>query len=671
MPERPGTHNPPPPKDLPMPSGSFPQGTSPKGWVKKLWMGIAIAFLATGVFFAGFFGAKALFDKEKPMGASEGGLMRLAFLQQGDVWIAEHDGSRIVEEKRITWMGGCRSPAWSADGRRVIFVSSGDSILEASEQGNTRYLLTANEWRDFLSERITNTISFEKHDLADLAVSRDDRYLFFAVRREKDDGGGLLARKDLQTGTIETLPVPGHRFAISPNGDLLVTAWEKVDEVEGRRSALFLYRTPYQDTGRRIGGDDLSLGAFSHDGDRIAAFQENSSTFYIFDLEGNVMKTYDLGALRPMDRPSFTPDGENLVFTAPDENGRFGLYSVLLKDGDANKLREDVTSASWSPVIYTETLARSWREAEKGEGQRFIAYERGGDIYLYDLDADVESKLVADGTAIDPYISQDQSKVIYVSFKDGLVFKETQGSSSPPLRKGQIYEAEVASGKVRKLVDMPEANCYSPCYSPDGRHIAFARETFSKDEGEGLYVFDVQLCLMDKETGRWEVLTESTNGWEWRGFENLSFTGDGKQLYYIDQGEGIVEAKTISLIDKEKRKNPKSLDEEKGIPYTYAIAFSRDGQFLAAEHGRFSPQGERVLIMDLKSGKSSAPAGLQEFARKPQNVTSFSPDGRFLLFGLSVHTEVEAKNVREEDIYVVSVDGKEKRKIAVGRNPTF
>ncbi len=51
---------------------------------------------------------------------------RIAFVRQGDIWVAKTDGTG---ERRLTHLGACGGPALSPDGRRVAFHCRGDQDL--------------------------------------------------------------------------------------------------------------------------------------------------------------------------------------------------------------------------------------------------------------------------------------------------------------------------------------------------------------------------------------------------------------------------------------------------------------------------------------------------------------------------------------------------------------
>jgi TolB protein len=94
--------------------------------------------------------------------------------------------------------------------------------------------------------------------------------------------------------------------------------------------------------------------------------------------------------------------------------------------------------------------------------QRKIAYERGENIFVADSDG-THSKKIAEGAL--PEISPDGKRVAF----------NTEGDAkNRPGPERDIAIADVASGKVTVLKDIPGDNCFGPVWSPDGTKLAFS-----------------------------------------------------------------------------------------------------------------------------------------------------------------------------------------------------
>jgi TolB protein len=94
--------------------------------------------------------------------------------------------------------------------------------------------------------------------------------------------------------------------------------------------------------------------------------------------------------------------------------------------------------------------------------RRKIAYERGKNIFVADADG-THSRKIAEGAL--PEISPDGTRVAF----------NTEGDAkNRPGPERHIAIADVASGKVTVLPNIPSDNCFGPVWSPDGKQLAFS-----------------------------------------------------------------------------------------------------------------------------------------------------------------------------------------------------
>src|SRR5436190_10132957 len=93
---------------------------------------------------------------------------------------------------------------------------------------------------------------------------------------------------------------------------------------------------------------------------------------------------------------------------------------------------------------------------------RKIAYERRDDIFVADADG-THQKKIASGAL--PEISPDGTRV---------AFNTSEDSKTRPGPERHIAVADLATGKVTVLKDIPSDNCFGPVWSPDGNKIAFS-----------------------------------------------------------------------------------------------------------------------------------------------------------------------------------------------------
>jgi TolB protein len=94
--------------------------------------------------------------------------------------------------------------------------------------------------------------------------------------------------------------------------------------------------------------------------------------------------------------------------------------------------------------------------------QRKMAYEHGKNVFVADIDG-THQKKIAGGAS--PEISPDGTRV---------AFNTSADSKTRPGPERHIAVADVATGKVKVLQDIPSDNCFGPVWSPDGSKLAFS-----------------------------------------------------------------------------------------------------------------------------------------------------------------------------------------------------
>src|SRR6266513_6289039 len=93
--------------------------------------------------------------------------------------------------------------------------------------------------------------------------------------------------------------------------------------------------------------------------------------------------------------------------------------------------------------------------------ERKIAYEHRDNIFVADADGAHQKKIAAGAL---PEISPDGTRV---------AFNTSADSKTRPGPERHIAIADVASGKVTVLPNIPSDNCFHPVWSRDGNQIAF------------------------------------------------------------------------------------------------------------------------------------------------------------------------------------------------------
>lgn len=259
---------------------------------------------------------------------------------------------------------------------------------------------------------------------------------------------------------------------------------------------------------------------------------------------------------------------------------------------------------------------------------RKIAYEQGENIFVVGVDG-AHPKKVANGAL--PAISADGTHIAF----------NTQGDAkNRPGPERHIAIADVASGKVTVLKDIPSDNCFGPVWSPDGKQIAFMIMADKK--------WQLGLANTDGSDFRFlknaELNNDGVGGLEWSRDGKWIFCHDLENLYQIDL-EGITTNKwALSKILTDASMN--SGDR---------LSLSPDGKTLlmdvdcGAERERKNWDGPQPAIekFDLGSDKAVRISGKNDFVWEPFWLTSTE----FLCI-------MQKENENEPSIYRMSIDGK-------------
>ncbi|OLD85891.1 MAG: hypothetical protein AUG81_11925 [Verrucomicrobia bacterium 13_1_20CM_4_54_11] len=151
--------------------------------------------------------------------------------------------------------------------------------------------------------------------------------------------------------------------------------------------------------------------------------------------------------------------------------------------------------------------------------QRKIAYEHRDNIFVADTDGTHQKKVAAGAL---PEISPDGTRV---------AFNTDEDSKTRPGPERHIAIADLGTGKVRILKEIPSDNCFGPVWSPDGSKLAFSIMA-EKEWHLGLVNADGSGFRFVKNAEllkKWElskILTDASMN----GGDRLTVSPDGKAL---------------------------------------------------------------------------------------------------------------------------------------------
>jgi TolB protein len=260
--------------------------------------------------------------------------------------------------------------------------------------------------------------------------------------------------------------------------------------------------------------------------------------------------------------------------------------------------------------------------------QRKIAYEHRDNIFVADADGTHQKKIA---TGALPEISPDGTRVAFNTVAD---------AKTRPGPERHIAVADVASGKVTVLKDIPSDNCFGPVWSPDGTKLAFS--IMADDEWQlGLVNVDGSGFRFVKNAA---LRSDALGAPEWARDGKSIYCHDLDNIYQIDLDGNVLKKWELSKILTDASMN--SGDR---------LSISPDGKVLlmdvdcGAEHERKNWDGPQPAIekFDLASEKAARITGKDDFVWEPFWLSS----DEFLCI-------MQKENENDASIYRMSLDGK-------------
>jgi Tol biopolymer transport system component len=559
---------------------------------------------------------------------------RLAFVSDGGVWVMPIHGNvspdiagapvRIAGVEGA-WDAGGSLLAWSGDGRWIaVNGRAGDEdvvYVVPTAGGEPRLVRTPTRGPLDASHRLS--LSPEGGTLA-----------FSALGQDQD-----LDLSDTQSQVIYSVPVsggeprqltsmPGILPAFSPDGETIAYVSRREGAQGGFEGDLWLVPASGGEPIRIISSDSGRIGGpvWSPTGDFIASRHIPGGNNFSAELWVIPVNSTDPGS--PMIKISlpkaswrmvtgWTPDNELGVFMrTPASNvgaTAFGVFTVPASGGRAAQVSDEgiPEDLAWSP---DETQIFTLWVPDRGDSvptgaEGMIGYVPAGGGKLRALPVAWGRDINA-GIGLD--VSPDGENVVFT----GGLFSMARGRPGP--EDVNIWTASVDSGALTQLTAAPEFDAF-PCWSPDGKWIAFLRleEEFGYDAGN--------IQLIAPAGGEIRQITSNADT---VGVASIAFSPDGSRIAYFS-GSAI---KTVPI---EGGRSEVLLEDEFRGSFP-DLAWSPDGRHIAYTTAR----GGKIKLASLDTGRSVE----LETGLSPETMYSavtLSPDGATIAFVAAQPTDDE------------------------------
>lgn len=510
----------------------------------------------------------------------------VAFDLLGRIWtVPVGGGSATVLTDEL---GDARQPAWTPDGRRIVFQSYRDGTWHIWSVGRDgaglrqltfgafddrepdltpdgRFLVFSSDrsgnydiWRLDLTVGTLEQLTDDPMDDASPAVSRDGQAIAFVSQRKAGPGiwvrtaNGLAERWTATTGTVSapSWSPDGRQIAFN----LLTTGVSRL-WVAARNEApralspaegdAFPFRAAWQNDTELLYTGDGHLQRVSVLGDALPGISFEARVNFVRKAYTKARRDFDgtgPNRVQGLVAPALSPDGSTVAFVALGD-----LWTA--RDGKLTRLTSD-------PYVQNEPV---W---SPDGGALLYASDKSGtkELWIRDLAAGTERQLTrnAAGAAM-PAWSPDGKRVVFI-LERGL------GSD--------LVSADVATGAITKIRTIFQPS--RATWSPDGKWIAIAalRPNSARfREGRS----DILIMTPEGTGDRWVVLPGG-RGVTSRGLDGPAWSPAGDRIAYVQ--DGLLWTMPIAP-DGEPNGPPTRLSTE----LANTLSWSADGRWLLYQTG--------------------------------------------------------------------------------------
>ncbi|MFS1424339.1 alpha/beta hydrolase family protein [Shewanella sp. 10N.286.48.B5] len=276
---------------------------------------------------------------------------------------------------------------------------------------------------------------------------------------------------------------------------------------------------------------------------------KGSTQLWLFDKEGNSQRPITAQGLR-VSEPTFSPDSNTLAFISKRDKDEAGQVYLLPMNspGEAQRLTEVPSGAygiKWvgEHIYFISSVfpGKNWdqvaEQLKADKDDKVSAHQWNALPYSsFDhwLDEDREAhvfRIPAKGGDIEPITQplnkqlprSSQSAASYdIDPAEGFIAFNSNGWDNQVDAKIDIFLAKIGSAKVENLTPNNQAPDANPTFSPDGKTLAFTRQTI-----HGFYADTAKLILLDVNKRSEKVIAKD---WD-RSVARFVWTADSKGFY--------------------------------------------------------------------------------------------------------------------------------------------
>ncbi len=458
--------------------------------------------------------------------------------------------------------------------------------------------------------------------------------------------------------------VINYRISLSPGGDIL--AFSSVDL---EKQAQHIYTIP-------VGGGMPKLlvdaqarePVFSPDGKMIAYVEDKGlgaggGSLYCMPAQGGIPKL--VAKAGKASSPVWSPEGDGIAFVDKQDKAAQIHIIPIGKDGDA--AGEIATIDAPEGIKYVDFLA-GWTSDNKigavlekplefglytvpAEGGRATLVSHGGYPLVPRFSPDGKrifhsnnagegsgdwqrrgiSIVPAEGGQVTTIPIESDEKMVIPGWgggnrasPDGKMIVFSGKTAKDPGLHFHIWTLPAEGGKPKRITESPaECTDMFPCWSPDGKSIAFVRNRVPKnyfDWGNN----EARIYIVNRTGGEPEPLTAES---EHVAYCPIAWSPDGKLLAFYSANDEPRMAGTLNIIPANGGES-RIVGKVQVVNVNKELAWSPDSQRIAFNGPKYE---DGIQVISLKDGSiTDIKTGLDDI--KTYHL-DWSPDGKKLVFG--------------------------------------
>jgi len=515
----------------------------------------------------------------------------IVFPSEGKLWIIPRNTALGPDELGVPQMvdtGGTEvrgiGVACSADGQWIAFTGR-ENVRAKEREGNERMFIVAAEGGK--PREVYNAYRLGPICIQHISLSPDGRTLAFSAQDANDIH---IYSIPTEGGTAKRLvEAPAREPVFSPDGKMIAY----VEDKNLGHGGGGVWVVPAEGGTPKCIAEASNAWSpiWSPDGHMIAFFDlDVGQQIYIIPINGEgspsgqrITIDYPKEARALYRLTGWTRDNRiGVIFQRPVE---VGLYTLSLKGGPASLVRPGGYMPHWSPdgkrIIHSYWVSSLYASEEQAVdgwlfyGTAWVPAE-GGEVTKIPVQSDTKILKVGWGSGND--VSPD-GKTIALSGR-----KTTEEDSM------HIWILPIEGGKPTQLTDTPATMTDSfPCWSPDGKAIAFARCRDPKNEVRMLT--EVDIWIVPAVGGESRQLTRES---DMVTFGSVAWSPDGRLLAYFSWDDSP-EGDSVRVIPAEGGESHIVAKLQHGFEVNAGLAWSPDSRRIV-----FTDGGKQIKIASLE-----------------------------------------------------------------------